>query len=98
MEILPFYRISFEFFHVFLENLDINLGKFENLNLSRIPGRSQKKLANSLKMYSKNQGKPPILVNVHQFRVIIFNLAANINKNKRRLDDLIKFFINSTRF
>ena len=33
MKILPFYGIFLEFFQMFLENLDSNLGKFENLRV-----------------------------------------------------------------
>ena len=38
MEILPFYRNLIEFFQIFRENLDSNLGKFENLHLLGVPG------------------------------------------------------------
>ena len=36
MEILPFHRNFVEFFQIFNENLDSNLGKFENLHLDGV--------------------------------------------------------------
>ena len=59
MEILPFYLNVFRIFQIFRENLDSNLGIFENLHLGG-SGAETPKLANLLKIYSKNQWKPPI--------------------------------------
>ena len=50
----------FEVFQIFRENLDNNLGKFENLHFTGFGWRSPPKLENLLESYSKNQWKPPI--------------------------------------
>ena len=61
----------FERFQFFCEILDSNLEDFENLHLQWVGGGEEPpKASEYLKVYSKNQWKPPIFGNMHQFRVI----------------------------